>query len=317
MLNRCLLRNGVCISLLSLWALTAMANPSETMVKALDASVLRIEVNFQNGDHGYGSGVVISEHEVVTSCHVVRDGVDIQLNAGAEVLHATAIKPDWRHDVCILEVPKLRAPAIHIGHAETLHYEQPIFTIGYPRGVSAPVSTFGVVKGLFAMDNSVIIRATSAFEPGASGGGAFDEQGELVGIITVRNKSADQFYYVPVEWVLALKQSTPQPLGTVGEKPFWASAEQNRPYFMKVVPLLVAGQWDALRDVANRWVNEEPNSVESWFYLGLAEFKHHHYDSAKFYFEKAVSMSSDHQASLHYLSRLKTLMQDDVLAIRQ
>lgn len=309
---------GLCIPLLGLSSFIAHAKPSDAMVKTLDSSVLRIEVNFQNGDHGYGSGVVISEDEVVTSCHVVRNGKDIQLNVGDAILHATAVKPDWKHDLCVLEVPNLNVPVIVLGESNTLHHNQAIFTIGYPGGVKSPVSTFGEVKGLFAMDGSVIVQASSAFEPGASGGGAFDDEGHLIGIITVRNKSPEQYYYVPVEWLRSLKNQPFQPLGMAAQKPFWAASEKERPYFMQIVRPVAEGQWNTLLTIASAWTEHEPESAESWFYLGLAEFKTMELSAAKLHFEKALQIESSHTQALQYLSRVSQvkqhLQQDDRVA---
>ena len=303
------------LTILSGFSTVLMASPDESLLKTLDASVLRIEVNFKNGDHGFGSGVVVSENEVVTSCHVVRNGTDIQLNVGDSTVHATAVKPDWKHDLCILQVPSLKAPAISVGQSKSLHYDQSIFTIGYPGGVKSPVSTHGEVKGLFSMDGSVVVQASSSFEPGASGGGAFDESGNLVGIITVRNKGHQQYYYVPVEWLQGLRAQPFQPLGLTAQKPFWASTEQQRPFFMQIVHPIAEGHWKTLHAIATHWTQQEPTSAESWFYLGLAEFKTMDFTAAKLHFEKALQIESSHVQAMHYLTQLAKTQQDDRVAL--
>ena len=102
----------------------------------------------------------------------------------------------------------LATPIAKIGSSKNLKYEQSVFTIGYPNFVAMPISTFGAVKGLYPLDDSAIIRASSTFGLGASGGGVFDDDGNLVGVITLKSPGREAYYYnMPVEWVLAFIKS--------------------------------------------------------------------------------------------------------------
>lgn len=177
----------LCSTLLSfyLWS-DVFAMPQESLLNELNAQVLRIEVKHNNGSHGLGSAVVIAKDQVITNCHVVADAKNIKVLSHGEALSASAIKPDWYHDLCILTVENLEAPIARMGASKLLKYDTPIFTVGYPDKTTQPINTFGKVKGLFPMDDSYIIRATSTFKLGASGGGMFDEAGHLVGIITLK-----------------------------------------------------------------------------------------------------------------------------------
>ncbi|HEY0906612.1 MAG TPA: serine protease, partial [Methylophilus sp.] len=195
--------------LTALFALSASlplwAEPAPELVQALNSRVLRIQVGLANGKYGLGSGVVVAENQVVTNCHVVADAASVNVVSGGASYHVVGIKPDWKHDVCMLQMEDLPLTPVAMKSSRSLRYEQPVFTIGYPSFVPAPVSTSGVVKGLFNMDDSVIVRATSTFRLGASGGGLFDEDGALVGLITLKSpgKSA-YYYYMSVDWVQAL-----------------------------------------------------------------------------------------------------------------
>jgi hypothetical protein len=296
----------LCFTLLNfyLWS-DAFAMPQESLLHELNAQVLRVEVKHNNGSNGLGSGVVIAKDQVITNCHVVTDAKNIKVLAHGESLSATAVKPDWYHDLCILKVENLDAPIAKIGTSKHLNYDTPIFTVGYPDKTSQPINTFGKVKGLFPMDDSFIIRATSTFKLGASGGGMFDEAGDLVGIITLKSRGSEaQYFYMPVEWVQALMNQPSQALDVQNEKPFWAMANDKRPFFMQVVQPYVSHDWDVLMNISDAWVKQEPNTAESWFYLAIAEFETKHYDEAEAHFKKALTLHHHDEETIAYLNKI-------------
>jgi serine protease Do len=283
----------------------ALAMPSNDLVSALGNSVLRVQVDLLNGKQGLGSAVVIAKDEVITNCHVVNDAKHIHVISNGVAHVATTSKSDWRHDLCMLKVDGLNAPVVKIGATRTLEHEESIFTVGYPDETKRPISTYGVVKGMFPMDGSVVIRATSAFRLGASGGGAFDDAGNLVGIITLKSKGNDAYYYyMPVEWVQALMQNGTESLEVTNKKPFWAFAEQERPYFMRVVHPYQHGDWDNLLAIAQEWTAREPNTAESWFYLASAEYAKQDYVNAEAHFQQALALDKSHLEASQYLAKL-------------
>lgn len=281
----------------------ASALPTEAVVRELANSVLRVEVKLADGRHGLGSAVVIAQDELITNCHVVNGATQIAVVQNGQALTVTSIKPDWRHDLCMLKVERLNAPAVRLGSTENLKYETSVFTVGYPDGITSPVSTYGVVKGMFPMDGSVVMRATSSFRLGASGGGAFDDAGNLVGIITLKSRGTQAYYYyMPVEWVQALMQKHAEPIGIKGENPFWASAD--KPYFMRVVQPYLSQDWKSLLSIARQWTVTEPSVAESWFYLGAAELATKDYASAEVHFRQVLSMNKDHRQAADYLAEI-------------
>ena len=284
---------------------SAWAMPTQEMLSDLNNSVLRVKVKLPNGKLGLGSAVVIAKNEVITNCHVVTDATNIAVIINGEPHAATAIKADWHHDLCMLTVENLDAPIVKLGASKNLKYEESVFTIGYPDETKQPVSTFGSVKGLFPMDDSVIIRASSSFRLGASGGGAFDDAGNLVGIITLKSRGdTAYFYYMPVEWVQALMRKPAQSLGAKSEKPFWAMDVKQRPYFVQVVQPYLSQEWKTLLQVATQWVQTEPNTAESWFYLAAAEYATKDYSNATEHFKKVLALNNSHSQAIDYLAKI-------------
>lgn len=284
---------------------SAWAAPAAETVSELSKSVLRVKVNLPDGNLGLGSAVAIAEKAVITNCHVVAEAKSIVIMVNGAPHAATAIKADWHHDLCVLIVDDLDVPIVKIGTSKNLQYDASFFTVAYPDEAKEPVNTYGEVKGLFPMDDSVVIRASSAFRLGASGGGAFDDDGNLVGIITLKSKGKQAYYYyMPVEWVQALMRQPAQPLGAKSEKPFWAMDAAQRPYFMQVVQPYLTQEWHALLKVAAQWTEHEPDTAESWFYLAAAEFATHDYDRAEAHFNKVLTLNHQHSQAIAYLTKI-------------
>jgi serine protease Do len=280
----------------------AYAVPEKALIRTLGAQVLRVQVGLANGGYGVGSGVVIAKNQVVTNCHVVANALTINVINKGESVSATAIRPDWHHDICVLTIPDLDAPAVKIGSSKTLKYEQSVFTVGYPGIAILPSSTFGVVKGLYPMDGSVVIRATSTFKQGASGGGVFDDSGNLVGIITLKSPGRNAFYYnMPVEWLQAALKQPEQPIVTESKLPFWAQSEDQWPFFMRIVYPLVNDNWDGLRVLASAWAKAEPANTEAWFYLAAAEYLTNDTKQAESHLQKVMAMNSPHSGALEFI----------------
>lgn len=290
-------------SLFGLFSTTpSLALPSDALLHQLNAQVLRVQVARANGSFGLGSAVVIAKNQVVTNCHVIADAQNIMVVNNAMPLPVSAIKPDWHHDLCILKVNDLDAPIAKMGSSKNLKYEQSVFTIGYPNFVAHPSSTFGVIKGLYPMDGSMVIRATSSFGLGASGGGVFDDEGNLVGVITLKSPGKNAYYYyLPLEWVQALLNQPEQAVTAKPGKAFWALSEDKWPFFMQVVQPFLTENWDALLRIANKWAMLEPNTAESWFYLAVAEYAIKDTQKAEAHMQKVVAMNSQHTQALYYL----------------
>lgn len=284
-------------------ATPALAVPTDELLYKVTKHVIKVNVSLANGSYGSGSGVVIAKDQIVTNCHVVANAVGISVSVNGESYAASAITPDWYHDVCLVKVEGLKAPIATIGSSRNLQYEQPVFAIGYPNFSPAPSSTFGYVKGLFPMDDSVIIRASSTFRLGSSGGGVFDDLGNLVGVITLKSPGKHAYYYnMPVEWVQALLTKPEQPIVSEAEPAFWAGPSDQWPFFMQVVHPYLTENWTSLLTVATKWTIQEPNNTEAWFYLAAAEYSNHDTSKAEAHLRKVTAANAQHSQAIYYLA---------------
>lgn len=265
----------------------------------LKSSVVKVHVATKNGGHGVGSGVAVGKDLVATNCHVLANSVGVKVTKFGDGLVPVALKADWKHDLCILRFQFAEFTPVELGDSEHLQYEQDVFSIGFPGGPPKPQYTEGKIKALYPFEDSVIIRTDASFVMGASGSPVFDTNGKLLGISTFKSPGKHAYYYnIPVKWVKALLNQPDLTSMETDELPFWDAPEDKRPFFMRVVLPFKYQQWQALESIANQWIEKESDSVEAYYYAGLAAEKLGKNLEAKRYYQQALSMQADHPAAL-------------------
>ena len=240
----------------------------------LGGSVLKIEVIRVQGGYSLGSGVIVGAHKVVTSCHVIRDASEIHVLRNGARLGVDAQAGDVDHDLCVLHVPGIDGGAVRLGHADALKIGQTVTALGYSGGIGMQKSR-GDVVALHRFDGSHVIQSTNWFNSGASGGGLFDDDLRLVGILTFRLRGGGAHYFAaPVEWIAALLEEG-RPLRAIGpfgaqEQAFWQRPVGAQPDFLKAAVLKRDRDWPRLEALTTAWSRVAPADAEPWYLQGMA-----------------------------------------------
>ena len=267
-----LLRRAV-LTLFLLACASSWADPGRAQVLKLAPSLARVEANKTTGGYAFGTAVVIAPDRVVTNCHVTREAQAIYVVKGGLRWDARAQLADVNHDLCLLWVPGLDARAAPLATSASLHVGQAVAAIGYGGATGIQIS-IGDVIGLHALDGGQVIRSSAAFSGGASGGGLFDEDGRLVGILSFRLQAKGAYFFsVPVEWFTerVLDLSRYQPVAPLGEaRSFWEQPQAEQPYFMRATSLEAAHNWPELLRFTDAWVEAEPGNPDPQYFRDKA-----------------------------------------------
>lgn len=193
---------------------------AEALFAQASSSIVRVNVMAANGAQlKIGSGVVIGPGKVITNCHVTNGGASIRVKSGNSQLDANVNISDEQHDLCQLSVSGLGAPAVAVGHSSNLRVGQKVYAIGSPMGLDLTISD-GMISSLRETSEGAVIQTTAPVSPGSSGGGLFDENGTLVGIITFQSTQGQNLNFaIPAEWINSMGPSSAQtgrPSDTVG-----------------------------------------------------------------------------------------------------
>jgi len=140
---------------------------------------LKIDVIRSDGRRELGSGVLIAPERLLTNCHVVRNASQITVSRGG-ILACQFRHGGFLPDLCLLKLPGHPGNPPPIAEPDSIKVGQSVYAAGYSGG-KFTVNT-GHIKGLFtcACDGGKVIQTSAQFDPGASGGGLFNEKGELI-----------------------------------------------------------------------------------------------------------------------------------------
>ena len=186
---------------------------AEKVFKKVSGSIVYIKTSA-----GRGSGVIVDDNLVVTNDHVVEDGADIRVYEAEEEEgrpiridisdrrpEVTILDGDAGQDFRLLDVPDLDGEAVEIRSSHDLRIGEEVYAIGNPAHPVEENTTYhltlsgGVISQI--RDEEIqgegkrrkrrLIQTNAAISPGSSGGGLFDKDGNLIGIITAKIISED------------------------------------------------------------------------------------------------------------------------------
>lgn len=145
---------------------------------------------------GAGSGVIISEDGYLLTCNHVVEGassVRVTLNSG-EVYQATLVGSDESSDLAVLKIDPGENKLTYVEHGRSEHLVvgEEVVAIGNPLGTLGGTVTTGIIsateRNIQMSDGSVmtLIQTDAAINSGNSGGGLFNLDGDLVGIVNAK-----------------------------------------------------------------------------------------------------------------------------------
>lgn len=131
-----------------------------------------------------GSAVAVSEHLLLTNCHVVKGSQLIKIIQDHTVSDAKLVGADIGADRCVLQADVTLVPIGGIRPFNDLTVGERVFAIGAPLGFERTLSE-GLLSGLRHQPGRNLVQTSAPISPGSSGGGLFDERGNLIGITTL------------------------------------------------------------------------------------------------------------------------------------
>ena len=178
----------------------AIAKAYDSVVE-INAEVLQSGFYFFGGTTkgtSAGSGVIISEDGyIVTNHHVISGAIEnsitIKLSNG-EKYTAEVIGADEKSDLALLKIDENNLPYSSFADSSELVLGQDAIAIGNPLGLGITCSN-GIVSALEKeiKINDVylsVLQTNAAVNAGNSGGGLFDINGNLIGIVNAKTNSS-------------------------------------------------------------------------------------------------------------------------------
>lgn len=147
---------------------------------------------------GAGSGVVLTEDGyIVTNYHVVEDAetISVTLTDGTEYT-AQLVGVDEETDLAVLKIGASGLTPATFADSDEIQVGQMAVAIGNPLGELGGTVTEGIISATdrdITIDGQTmtLLQTSAAVNSGNSGGGLFDSNGNLVGIVNAKSSGTD------------------------------------------------------------------------------------------------------------------------------
>ena len=147
---------------------------------------------------GAGSGVILTtDGYIVTNYHVVEGAQQITVTLHDDSTYtATVVGSDQQSDIALLKIDATGLTPAVLGNSDSVQVGAVVIAVGNPMGTLGGTVTEGIVSAL-NRDISVegnemtLMQTSAAISPGNSGGGLFNTNGELIGIVNAKYSDED------------------------------------------------------------------------------------------------------------------------------
>ncbi len=156
-----------------------------------------------------GSAVAISSHYLATNCHVALAGNFLIAKINNTPYLARLCYFNQDQDLCLVDVVGVALNPVKIRATKSVKVGESVFAISYPTQNKKLVST-GIVEKILSDEGYPILQNTAVIVHGSSGGGLFDNAGNLIGITSSGVSGKPIGYAIPTELILEVINSKNQ-----------------------------------------------------------------------------------------------------------
>ena len=186
-------------SAMTMQQISSVASPSVVAITTEQMSSSQTWFGGYYVQSGAGSGIIISQDGYILTCaHVVSGAtsVKVQLNGSDETYDATIVGEDSTSDIAVLKIEATGLTPAVIGDSDKLAVGETTVAVGNPLGTLSNTVTQGIVSALNRQvtveDNDMtLIQTDTSISPGNSGGGLFNANGELIGVVNAKSSYSE------------------------------------------------------------------------------------------------------------------------------
>jgi hypothetical protein len=183
----------------------------DALFKKVSPSVFIVEAVDSHGDALFQqSGVAISPHVIASTKTILETFANLstgnhkavaryRLRQGYRTWNVAKVFVDSQRDVSTFESADVDAQPPQTVKVEAITVGERIYAVSFPKGQEETL-TEGTVSGLDSADSEMPIRTTISLAGESAGGGLFDANGKLVGLVSF-SLQASLNSGVPTEWL--------------------------------------------------------------------------------------------------------------------
>lgn len=181
--------------------------PLPVVIESILPACVYIEAIGEYDERWSGSGTIVGD-KILTAAHVLRDATELKIvTVNGDELEYLAVYADPNNDFGYIDLAD-KLSSVDIIDSNSLRYGDEIIIIGAPFGYrNFPTVTYGIVSGIHResdfFGDRFQIGSDAQTWPGNSGGGVFNRDGKLAGILIGGMYLCDGFSIItPTEIIL-------------------------------------------------------------------------------------------------------------------
>lgn len=181
----------------------AQALNAENIYNKVNRSVYTIyTVDFYDKKpESLGSAIAVTDHILATNCHVALTGNYLGILVNKEFKLGTLFFRDTKRDICFVEVPGVKFSPVSIRDSKDVKVGEAVYAVGNPEGLEKSISQ-GIISNKREDRGGYVLQTDAVVSFGSSGGGLFDQNGQLIGITNSVDKySKNIAFAIPSEWI--------------------------------------------------------------------------------------------------------------------
>lgn len=174
------------------------AKAKESVVEITTESVVTGTMLQQYIASGAGSGVIITEDGyIITNYHVVENAAKISITLpDGQSYTASVVGLDQQLDLGLLKIDATGLTPASLATSSNLVVGQTVVAVGNPLGQLGGSVSAGIISALdrnitIEGETMTLMQIDAAVNPGNSGGGLFNAQGNLIGIVNAKSTGTD------------------------------------------------------------------------------------------------------------------------------
>ncbi|QEM67480.1 tetratricopeptide repeat protein [Geobacter sp. FeAm09] len=203
------------------------------------------------------TALLVDNEKAVSQCNLLDGAATLRLRQGDKTFSARPMQKDVARNLCFLQVSGLPISTPPQQRATNPQTGSRVYAIGNTLGLGISISE-GVVSGIREAKGDTFIQFTAPIAPGSEGGGLFDEDGRLVGLINYLPRDGQNVNFaLPARWIAEIEGRS-------------LSTDAVESWRARTNKLENEKKWQELAEVASRWSEALTDSIEAWLCLAYA-----------------------------------------------
>ncbi len=247
----------IIIACLGLFPASASSISPQELFRSVEGKVFILEVLDSHGNKiSAHTALLVDGKKIVTQCDLLEGAESLRVRQEDKTYPASTLFKDNARNLCILEATN-SSGGLKLRETDPAPGSR-VYAVSNALALGISISE-GVVSGIREANGESAIQFTAPIAPGSEGGGLFDEDGRLVGIINYRQRDGQNVNFAqPARWIREIEARS-------------TATDASATWRNKLTDLSKSGKWQEMSELAKKWIEVLPDNLEARYALAYIQ----------------------------------------------